>query len=198
MQKFSGTLANNFFERNPKYITKPITLQLGKYLRNEKLTNIFEVGCHTGAQLYYLSMDLQCKGYGMDLSGKAVEAGNEKYKDLHLQVGRCPDHFDSMVEDNSMDLIHFGFCLYVMSDAEYEESIRIAMKKLKNGKFLSIVEFDSESVKQCNRDNVLIYKRDYSSIEGLKLLEKKAFYDNNTTSYDDDENRYSLWLFKKK
>lgn len=106
-----------------------------------------------------------------------------------------------MVEDNSMDLIHFGFCFYVMSDADCKESIRIALKKLKAGKFLSIEDFDTESVTKCKRDNVLIYKRDFSSIQGLKLLEKKVYYDSNVLnniSYDNDKDRYSIWLFKKK
>ncbi len=185
---------------DPKFETKPSTLQLAQYLKNEVLGNIFEVGCHTGAQLYYLCIGRDTIGHGMDLSAKAIEAGNKKYKELNLQVGRCPDHFDSMIEDNSMDLIHFGFCLYLVSDADYKKSISIALKKLKKGKFLSIKEFDSVSVDKCKRDNVLIYKRDYSSIDGLKLLEKKVYYDSqglNNISYDNEKDRHSLWLFKK-
>lgn len=202
METFSGELANNYFDRNPKFQTKKSIMQLGKFLKNEVLTNVFEVGCHTGAQLNYLSMSRgnKCKGYGMDLSVKAVEAGNKKYKELNLKVGRCPENFDSMVEDDSMDLIHFGFCFCYFSDAEYKESICIALKKLKKGKFLSIEDFDAVYVKKCQRDNILIHKRDYSTIEGLKLLEKKVFYDpdlQNNISYDNDKDRYSLWLFKK-
>ena len=80
METFSSELANNYFDINPKFETKKSTLQLKNFLKNEVLTNVFEVGCHTGAQLYYLSMGKGCNGHGMDLSSKAVEKGNEKYK----------------------------------------------------------------------------------------------------------------------
>ena len=75
------------------------------------MENVFEIGCHTGAQLFYLSMGNGTKGQGMDISPEAIAAGKEKYTDLNLKVGKCPDDFDCMINDNSMDLIHVGFCL---------------------------------------------------------------------------------------
>lgn len=194
-------LANNYFKRNPKFKTKTSTLILSDFLKNETLDNVFEIGCHTGAQLFYLTIDKGKKGYGMDISPEAIAAGREKYTDLNLVVGKCPDDFDGMIKDNSMDLIHVGFCFYVMSDTEVEETLRIALNKLKPGKFLSIEDFDSVNVSQCPRDGITIYKRDYSNLEGLKLLEKKVFYDDealNNISYENEYDRRSLWLFKKK
>lgn len=184
---------------SPKFYVKHKTLELNRWLKNETLKNVLEVGCHTGAQLYYLCMDGDRNGHGFDLSSKAIEAGKKQYPQLNLQVGRCPEFLNSY-EDNSMDLIHFGFCFYLFSDGEFKESIEIALKKLKNNKFLSIEDFDSECSKSCSRDRVPIYKRDYSTIEGLKLLEKKVFYDDqglNNVSYENESTRESLWLFKK-
>lgn len=201
MATFTEDLANNYFKRNPKFKTKHSTLILSDFLKNETLDNVFEIGCHTGAQLFYLTIDKERKGYGMDISPEAIAAGREKYTDLNLVVGKCPDDFDGIIKDNSMDLIHVNFCFYVMSDTEVEETLRIALNKLKPGKFLSIEEFDAVNVSQCPRDGITIYKRDYSNIEGFKLLEKKVFYDEaglNNISYDNDKDRYSLWLFKKK
>lgn len=201
MATFTKDLANNYFERNPKFKIKQSVITLSNFLKNEKLENVFEIGCHTGAQLFYLSMGNGTKGQGMDISPEAIATGREKYTNLNLQVGKCPDDFDGMINDNSMDLIHVGFCFYVMSDTEVKETLRIALKKLKHGKYLSIEDFDTINVSQCPRDNITIYKRDYSNIEGLKLLEKKVFYDEaglNNISYSNEKDRYSLWLFKKK
>ena len=201
MATFTKDLANNYFERNPKFKTKQSVITLSNFLKNEQLKNVFEIGCHTGAQLFYLSMGNGTKGQGMDISPQAIAAGKEKYTDLNLVVGKCPDDFDGMIKDNSMDLIHVGFCFCYMSDTEVEETLRIALKKLKPGKFLSMEDFDSVSVKQCPRDGVTIYKREYSNLEGLKLLEKKVFYDDealNNISYENEYDRRSIWLFKKK
>jgi hypothetical protein len=198
--KFTQEIANNYFKRNPKFKTKQTIIVLSNFLKNEVLENVFEVGCHTGAQLHYLTMGSNTKGYGIDLSGDAIAEGSNHYKNLNLKVGRCPDDFDKIIEDNSMDLIHFWFCFYLMSDIEVEDSLSIALRKLKKGKFLSIEDFDAISVSEFQRDNVTIYKRDYSNIDGLKLLEKRVFYDNrgyNNVSYDNEKDRYSIWLFKK-
>ena len=75
-------------------------------------------------------------------------------------------------------------------------------KKLKKGKFFYIFDFDSISKKKCKHDNnINITKRDHSCIKGFKLLEKKTYYEVFNTeskfSYTNEENRMSLWLFKK-
>ena len=172
---------------NINFCVKHKTLELAKFLKNENLENVLAVGCHTGAQLYYLCMDGDRNGYGLDLNSIAIEAGRKHYPQLNLQVGRYPEFLDSY-KDNSMDLIHFGFCFSCLSDEEFKKSIEISLRKLKDNKFLSIEDFDTD-------------KCDYSNIKGLKLLEKKIFYDEqglNNVSYDNESDRESLWLFKKK
>lgn len=195
---YSNQLANKYFDRNTDSKNKvtQYSIYLYNLLENEELNNIYEIGCYTGSQLGYMCMNFGANGTGIDLSSKSIEYARKRYKN-HRFI--CGDASKLHVDNESQDLVIFGFCLYVMNDDQYEKNIIEAIRKVKKGKYLSIIDFDSESTHTCVRDKIGIYKRDYSHIPGLKLLEKKIFYtDNKKHSYDIIYERYSLWLFKKK
>lgn len=193
--------AEKYFERN-KNIKEDVhnsTIYLKNLLKNEEIETICEVGCFTGIQLNYLCNEFNCKGIGIDASEKSILKAKKKYKNILFKQGVSTT---LELEDDSFDLMCFGFFLYILSNKDYNKSIEQAKKKLKKGKFLYIFDFDSISKKKCKHDNnINITKRDYSYIEGFKLLEKKVYYELFNTesnfSYTNEENRMSLWLFKK-
>lgn len=193
--------AEKYFERNKNIkdlVTNP-TIYLKKLLKNEKIETICEVGCFTGIQLNYLCNELNCEGIGIDASEKSILKAKKKYKNILFEQGVSTN---LELEDDSIDLLCFGFFLYILSDKDYNKSIEQAKKKLKKGKFFYIFDFDSISKKKCKHDNnINITKRDHSYIKGFKLLEKKTYYELFNTeskfSYTNEENRMSLWLFKK-
>ena len=195
---YSNQLANNYFDRNKKSKDEVTiySIYLHNLLQNEKLNTIYEIGCFTGSQLGYLCMNFGANGTGIDLSSKSIEYARKKYKN-HKFI--CGDASNLQVDNESQDLVIFGFCLCLMNDDHYKNNMKEALMKVKSGKYLSIIDFDSESTDTCVRDKIVVHKRDHSNIPGLKLLEKKIFYtDNKKHSYDTIYERYSLWLFKKK
>jgi len=193
--------ANNYFNRNidtDGNISLP-TIYLCDLLKNENIKTVCEVGCFIGTQLNYVCSNLNSKGIGIEPSDKATEKAKEKYKHLNFKNGFS---FDLQIEDESQDLIMFGFFTYLLSESSYEKSINEAYKKIKKGKFFYILDFDHVSQSMCNHNNKFtISKRDHSHIKGFKLLEKKVYYDcwdaNNDFSYSDDYSRISMWLYKK-
>lgn len=75
-----------------------------------KPTRVLEIGCSNGLRLnnYYLYCQADC--FGIDPSEAAIVSGQKEFPHLSLQVGTA----DSLpFENNTFDLIVFGFCLYL-------------------------------------------------------------------------------------
>ena len=67
--------------------------------------------------------------------------------------------------NNKFDLVHFGFCLYLVSRNKINDVIKQADQLLKSGKFLSIIDFDPHNS----------YENEYSHFKGLKSY-KENYY----------------------
>ena len=189
--------AENYFERNKTCKEHPgdHIIYLTNLLKNEEINLICEVGCFKGTQLNYLCSKLNSKGIGIDASEKSILNARKIYTNLFFKQGLSTS---LEVENDTVDLMVFGFFLYILSEDDYNKSIDEARKKIKKGKFFYIFDFDSNSENKCKHDNkITITKRDHSNLKGFKLLEKKVYYEKSNSSYLDGYNRMSLWLFIK-
>ena len=76
----------------------------------------------------------------------------------------------------TFDLVHFGFCLYLVTRNKINTVIKQADKLVEPGKFLSIIDFDPRTS----------FENDYVHFEGLKS------YKNNYYKMFCDLGNYSL------
>ena len=135
--------------------------------------SILEVGCGNGIKLEQLSKFFGAKAEGIEPSPLAVSEGNERLRLsgnalLNLAVGtgdRLP------YKDAQFDLVHFGFCLYLISRERLFGSFAEADRVLKCGGFLSIFDFDPS----------IMHKRDYHHKAGV-FSYKKPYYELFTAS----------------
>jgi len=126
-------------------VLKPFTNQINQ---------ILEIGCGNGAKLNNLCNALNATGFGVDPSNKAISSGRQSYPDLKLYQSTA----DSLpLPDSSIDLVLFGFCLYLVDRESLFRAIAEADRVCRKGGFLAILDFDSPGR----------MRRPYSHLSGL-------------------------------
>lgn len=145
---FKESEADQWFERNLSFFEKEergcmlSTNTLISWLIpfKSEINNILEVGCGSGHNLNALCEKLESKGIGIDPSKKAISYAKEKfYKNSSFIVGTA-DNIN--LPNHSFDLLHFGFCLYLVDRNDYYKAIAEADSLVKAGGFISIIDFD--------------------------------------------------------
>lgn len=123
---------------------------------------VLEVGCGDGTRLAWLKNNLNVVCYGIDPSTQAAAAA--KAKGIVAQVGTA----DALpFENNSFDIVIFGFCLYL---CDREDLFRIASEAdrvLRSPGWMIILDFYSPEPRARtyhHRPGVLSYKMDYSNL----------------------------------
>lgn len=164
---FLNSEGDQWFLRNKEKIknhSPEISLLCNWLLPFEKeIVNILEIGSGPGNKLAQLSSKLNANGYGVEPSKKAVDYANQNYNaNCKFFIGTA-DNLTSF--DLEFDLIHFGFCLYLISRNKVVDVIKSIDSLLKPGKFLSIVDFDP----------CYSFENDYAHLNGIKSYKAQYF-----------------------
>ncbi|ABB25018.1 Methylase involved in ubiquinone/menaquinone biosynthesis-like [Synechococcus sp. CC9902] len=165
--------ADAWFERNHSHgkVSSAMRL-LGEWCAPHKseVGRILEIGAGTGLPLAFLSDFLEADGVGIEPSKQAVENWETLRHEVgggarvSMSVGLASD---LPFEDKSFDLVLFGFCLYLVDRSLLYRAVAEADRVLRDGGFLAIHEFDSQSAyanEYSHRQGILSYKNDYSNI----------------------------------
>ena len=157
---FTSNEGDNWFIRNKSKIKEnsaEISLLCNWLMPYQcHIDNILEIGSGAGNKLAQICWQLNAMGWGVEPSKKAVDFANKNYnKNCKFTVATA----DNLSFVNiTFDLVHFGFCLYLVSRNKIDIVIEQADKLVKPGKFLSIVDFDPRSS----------FENDYIHFEGIK------------------------------
>jgi ubiquinone/menaquinone biosynthesis C-methylase UbiE len=125
-----------------EYVIEKLTVGLLPF--KENIQSILEIGCSSGLKLRKLCTYFDASGFGIDPSNNAIEMGNKENKkdvidNIKLQVSTA----DALpIESQSIDLVFFGFCLYLLDRSEVFKAIAEADRVLKPGGFVGILDFD--------------------------------------------------------
>jgi ubiquinone/menaquinone biosynthesis C-methylase UbiE len=147
---------NNWHERNNQAI-KNRNFELDSICKliekiDKKSDNvIFEVGCSAGQRLEYLAS----LGYiigGIEPSESAVK--NARLKGLDVFQGTADE---LKIDDNSVDILIFGFCLYLVDPSDYFKIASEAYRVIRDNGFIIIHDFAPKTY----------YKKDYKHLEGI-------------------------------
>jgi len=125
--------------------------------------HVLEIGCANGRNLAYLAQaraGLNCSG--VEPSAAAVTAARQLYPSLRVEQGSA----DRLPYANgSVDLVFFGFCLYLVDRELVLAVVAEADRVLRDGGFIAIVDFDPVSPRRRayrHLPGVFSYKMDYS------------------------------------
>lgn len=158
-----------------------------------KLDHTLEIGCSNGYRLNFLQQkNKNFNFYGLDPSKKAIEYGKNKFKNISLDVGTA-DKLN--FENSSLNLIIYGFCLYLCDRDDLFKIIYEADRVLKNNGVIIIYDFYSKypySNDYKHLKNTRTYKMDYTKLflshPNYKLIiKKKIIYDKTIKSKKDNE-----------
>lgn len=150
---------DNWFLRNSKASKSfnpendPICRAVKSYIKSGDV--IAEVGCSFPKRLSYLSKCSGVSGYGVDPSAKAIEEGSKQYPELELSVNTA-DHLPW--PDQSVNVLVYGFCLYLASREELFQIAKEGNRVLKENGLIAVYDF----VPPQN------YYNEYAHLEGIK------------------------------
>jgi len=132
-----------WFERNLRSVSEfsitddplaPALLDLP--LKPGPTTTVAEVGCGQGLRLEALHRQKGWKASGIDPSSQAVSAARQL--GIDAQIGTAED---LPYADNSVDLLIFGFCLYLCDRNDLFRIAAEAHRVLKAESWLAILDF---------------------------------------------------------
>lgn len=131
---------------------------------NIKPSSIAEVGCSSGYRLAELKRLLQCRCMGIEPSSEAIDIGTTLYQDIEIQIGTA----DKLPwSDDSIDLLIYGFCLYLCDRKDLFIIAAEADRVLKENGTIVIYDF-SPGVPIKNQyshyEGTFSYKMDYSQL----------------------------------
>ncbi len=129
----------------------------------KEVQTILEIGSGGGNKLSQMCWQLNSKGYGIEPSSLAVDYANKNYGDKCVFEVGTADSLPTQLE--KFDLIHFGFCLYLVSRDKITDCLKKADLLLKPGRFLSIIDFDPQQP----------HANEYVHFKGLKSF-KDSYY----------------------
>jgi len=187
---------DRWFERNRINLTSSASLDtemtfLIETLKpfSESINSILEVGCADGVKLRKLCKELNATGCGIDPSAKAIGLGQSNHIDnvISLSVGLAHNlPYDS----SSFDLVHFGFCLYLIDRENIKAALNEAHRVLKPGGFMVITDFDpaiSHARPYHHYNGLFSYKTDYAAAlvsPGFYHLAYKHSYSHHQPFFD--------------
>jgi ubiquinone/menaquinone biosynthesis C-methylase UbiE len=153
---FLKTEGDKWFQRNfdtysvEKYENDKICELIKNYAPNPNQF-IFEVGCSAGYRLKYLSQ-LGFTVSGIEPSEQAVIRA--RLNGVNVMQGTA-DHL--IINDNSVDILIFGFCLYLVDPSDYFKIAFESYRVLKDDGIMILHDFAPKSY----------YKKSYKHLDGV-------------------------------
>ena len=149
-------------------------------------SKILEIGCGQGLRLKHLKDNFKCNVVGLDPSSDSTSFA--KGLGLDAVIGTA----DSLpFEDNSFDLVIFGFCLYLCDKDDLPKIVSETHRVLKSNSWLIIYDFWSDNDyanEYKHRAGVISYKSDYSKMftwhPSYKVFMHKIFHHSTHTMTD--------------
>jgi SAM-dependent methyltransferase len=196
-----------WFERNRSAIQGPNDLRehvigvISGHLPTARTTDVLEIGCASGANLLALGERRSIVGHGVDPSGAAVAHALEMQPGLDIRTGTT----DALpFTDASMDVVWFGFCLYLVDRTLLHRSVAEADRVLRNGGLLVILDFDAPhpvAREYHHVPGVTSYKLNTSALfladPAYVLAEKSSFSATGVDWEADPGERIGLWICRK-
>lgn len=201
---FRRNLASRPFEEVSALVELEIINILGEGLKNLALP-IAEIGSSRGDRIYRISRAIGLNGIAVDPSAEALDQGQQlfapKVRFLQGLASNIP------IEDRSVGLVFFSFCLYLTSGLEFQNAVEEASRSLAEGGFVAIYDFDSSEdveTKYAHLEPLVSYRRPYGPLvenSGFTLMSKTplSYTDGGNTVYWNPEpfERTALWIFTR-
>lgn len=160
--------------------------------------SVLEIGCGEARRLEWLQRNAGARCFGVEPSAAAVEAAKARGVDARQGTADAVPFADA-----SMDVVIFGFCLYLCDRDDLSSIAREANRVLRAPGWLVIEDFFSpvpRSRSYHHRAGVSSFKMDYRTIFeplGLTCMTHKVRAHGGSTYTDDPDEWVSVSVLRK-
>lgn len=162
---------------------------------------VLEIGCGRGDNLVALSRLARIEGYGLEPSVEAIQAGRSAFPELSLRQGSA----DSLpFRDEEMDVVLFGFCLYLIDRSLLMRVVAEADRVLRDGGAIAIIDFDPNLPtvrKYHHREGLNSYKMNYATLflanPAYTLAQKRSASHTDPGWTTNPQERIGIWICMK-
>lgn len=203
---FEASEGDGWFRRNQQTIENnglirgDVVARIGRRISCVE-ARVLEVGCANGANLAALGLCVPIRGFGIDPSSEAIQNGKRRFPSLDLRTGTA----DALpFERGSVDVLWFGFCLYLVDRNLLQTAVAEADRVLSDGGLLVIHDFDPGSPRRrryAHHEGLWSYKMDYSLLftanPAYALVEKSSHSHAGLQWNPDPDERVGLWILRK-
>jgi ubiquinone/menaquinone biosynthesis C-methylase UbiE len=164
---FLKSEADRYYRRNADKPRLPDRVLALLKRENVRPHTVLEVGCGDGWRLKEIRRELGAVCYGIDPSKSAIADAPQDTARYGIKCWRGTAEALKGVKDHSIDLLIYGFCLYLV---DREDLFKVACegdRVLRDGGFLAIHDFYSDraySKEYKHAKGILSYKQDYSKL----------------------------------
>jgi len=182
--------ARNFWQMKDQEANDPVIASIESNVYLIHYSSVVEFGCSNGWRLDKLREMYEWYCFGVDPSVSAIANGQARFPKISLQRGTMTGH---PFVSHSMNMVIYGFCLYVCDPEELCEIVTQGDNLLADKGYLIIHDFDPEfphSVPNKHVPGLMTYKMDYSKLwlanPAYKLINKMSLPDQT-----------AVWVLKK-
>ncbi|PJG59343.1 class I SAM-dependent methyltransferase [Aeromonas cavernicola] len=167
-----------------------------------KPTRILEIGCANGWRLAQLKKIYSAECYGIDPSILAIQNGQTCYPDLNLFVGTA----DTLPNIESVDLIIFGFCLYLCDPQDLFKIAANSDHLLSDKGLMTILDFNPPAGHYRNEyqhhNHIFSYKMNYGDMfcwhpSYHRIFEHSRHHNGSNELELEPDSLVSVQIFKK-
>ncbi|HWX30690.1 MAG TPA: class I SAM-dependent methyltransferase [Steroidobacteraceae bacterium] len=177
----------------------PICRRLEALPRTNEPSRTLEIGCSDGSRLQYLAGRGRFKVFGIEPSGKAVAKARERgIEAIRTTADNLP------FADASMDIVIFGFCLYLCDDRDLFRIAHEADRVLASPGWLLILDFEARAPtyrSYSHQEGIRSRKMNYASMfawhPAYTLASYEKFYHGSELWTDDPDEWVSLACLRK-
>ena len=161
-----------------------------------KPKRVLEIGCGNGWRLKLLREHIKCVGYGMDASKDAINDAPNSIEKYGIQCWRGTADDIRRLPDNSVDMVIYGFCLYVVDREDLPTIVKESDRILRDNGHIVIHDFYTPrpySRIYEHRAGVRSYKQNY----GLLWLGNPSYRLLNQQLRGDGDDQTAVTILKK-
>lgn len=162
-----------------------------------------EVGCGGGERTNFICQMTKGSGVGIDPSSRAIEFARSKYQktNLNFLVGTA-DNLPLCNE--SVDLVYFGFCLYLVDRDLVQQCVEDSLRVLKPHGKLLLLDFDPVkpySTSYSHNPQVRTFKDNYEKYfieKGFHITAKISQRENGEIGFEQNpQKRVATFLLSR-
>ncbi len=166
-----------------------------------KKITFLEFGCGAGWRTAEIKNKFNFNCYGVDPSKKAISHAKKNYPNVNFSTGSVTKVSSKLY--GKIDIVFFGFCLFLVDQIDLFEVASITNKLLKPNGHIILMDFDTKNTykKQFYKTNLFSHKMNFSSLflwhPFYSICKFTSFTHKSNNITNDQDEKIGMYLINK-